>query len=110
MTVAVAIPLRTYSMSNMRVHWARRSRIVRSERDAVRLLCAREIKPSMVPCTVKLTRFGPRPLDDDNVRGALKAIRDEVAALLGVDDRDPRVRWDYVQRHGRYAVVVEVEW
>jgi hypothetical protein len=49
---------------------------------------------------VELTRIAPRALDDDNLRGALKAVRDGVADVLGIDDRDPRVVWDYEQAHG----------
>ena len=60
---------------------------------------------------VTLTRIAPRALDDDNLRGALKACRDGVADWLAIDDRDPRVRWEYAQRKGKpgqYAVAVEV--
>jgi hypothetical protein len=60
---------------------------------------------------VHLTRIAPRELDDDNLRGALKSTRDGVADALGIDDRDPRVRWGYGQERGKvreYAVRVEV--
>ena len=41
------------------------------------------------PCTVTLTRVAPSSgLDDDNLAGALKGVRDEVAKWLRVDDRD----------------------
>lgn len=50
-----------------------------------------------LPCVVRLTRLSPGTLDDDNLRGALKAVRDGVADRLGVDDRDPRVTWEYAQ-------------
>jgi hypothetical protein len=66
-----------------------------------------------LPCVVTLTRIAPRALDDDNLRGALKATRDEVAAWLLVDDRDPRVTWTYAERRGavrEYAVEVSVAW
>jgi len=46
---------------------------------------------------VRLERVAPRALDDDNLRGALKAVRDAVAEALGIDDADPRVRWQYGQ-------------
>lgn len=38
-----------------------------------------------------------RKLDDDNVVGALKPIRDLVAASLGVDDGDESVEFEYSQ-------------
>jgi hypothetical protein len=51
---------------------------------------------------VLLTRVGPtNGLDDDNLASALKAVRDEVAKWLGVDDRDRlKVRYRYAQRRG----------
>jgi hypothetical protein len=49
---------------------------------------------------VTITRVSPRLLDDDNLRGALKAVRDGIADALGVDDRDERVRWRYRQIRG----------
>jgi hypothetical protein len=53
------------------------------------------------PLTVTLTRISPRALDPgDNLPSALKACRDAVAAFLGIDDRHPRVQWDYAQRRG----------
>ena len=51
-----------------------------------------------LPCVVRLTRLGGRELDDDNLRRAVKAVRDTGAAWLGVDDADPRARWRYRQR------------
>lgn len=38
-------------------------------------------------------RVAPGRLDDDNLARACKAVRDEVAAWLGVDDGDPRISW-----------------
>jgi len=41
---------------------------------------------------------------------ALK-LRDGVADYLGIDDRDPRVVWEYAQAKGEvreYAVLIEV--
>jgi hypothetical protein len=60
---------------------------------------------------VTLVRVAPSTgLDDDNLRPALKSIRDGVADALGLkSDRDPRVRWEYGQRRGDYAVEVTIE-
>ena len=58
--------------------------------------CWSKVKP---PCVVTFTRLSPRALDDDNLRGACKPIRDEVARMLGVDDGPSSlVRWNYAQR------------
>lgn len=49
---------------------------------------------------VLLTRIAPRPLDSDNLEGACKGVRDGIAAGLGIDDRDPRVRYLTTQERG----------
>lgn len=55
--------------------------------------------------TVTLTRYSPGHLDDDNLRGAMKHVRDAVAIELGVpNDDDPRWTWVYMQsRKGMVA-------
>jgi hypothetical protein len=60
---------------------------------------------------VRLTRISPRSLDSDNLESALKSVRDGVANVLGIDDRDPRVRYVVDQRkgeHGESAVRIEL--
>lgn len=51
--------------------------------------------------TVTITRFGPRLFDDDNLAYSAKSVRDGVAEWLGIDDRDPRIYWDYRQEKHR---------
>lgn len=102
--IAVTIPVKTVSESNGRDHWRVKARRVRLQRRAAWELCPRV----GLPCIVTLVRVSPRALDDDNLRGALKAIRDGVADRLGIDDRDPRVEWSYAQRKGPQSVVVEL--
>jgi len=41
--------------------------------------------------------FVTTPLDGDNLSAACKAVRDEVAAFLGVDDASARLHWVYLQ-------------
>jgi hypothetical protein len=55
-----------------------------------------------------LTRCSPRKLDDDNLASAFKAIRDEVAKQLGVDDGGTRVEWVYKQMPGGPFVLVAI--
>ena len=60
---------------------------------------------------VRLVRVAPRSLDDDNLARCLKPARDAIAEVLGVDDRNPAVRYVPNQRKGaprQYAVEVEV--
>lgn len=91
--VSVFLPVETVSEMNRRDHFIVRHRRLKSHRDAAWLLCL----PHPVPCVVTLTRVGGRSLDDDNLRSALKGVRDGVADRLGVDDADPRVEWRYAQ-------------
>lgn len=105
----VTVPARTYSLTNQREHWAKKARRAKNERSWAYTLTA-GIRTLGLPLTVTLTRVAPRALDDDNLRGALKSIRDGVADRIGIDDRDDRVTWRYLQRRGKareYAVDIE---
>jgi len=100
------IPIKTGRGLNSREHWAQRSRRVKSEREAVGWMLPGKRYP--LPCVVTLTRIAPsKGLDGDNLQGSLKAIRDSVAAWLGVDDADSRVTWQYSQQRGEYGVRIE---
>lgn len=110
MNFTFEVPIPTPSTSNLREHWAVKSERTRSQRDSTALMFPRvKVRPLL---RVTLTRVSPRELDDDNLRGALKAIRDEVARCLKVDDRTPLIVWDYAQAKGKpgeQAVRVSVE-
>lgn len=64
-----------------------------------------------LPCLVTITRLGPRTLDDDNLAGSAKAIRDSIAARLGVDDGDTaRIQFRYAQEKSKaYGVRITLE-
>lgn len=114
------LPIRTVSEANVRSHWRARHRRSSQQRGAVALL----LKPSRGlmalvrastpagPVNVLLTRVRTqrsRALDDDNLRGSLKAVRDGVAQVLGIDDGSDRIRFEYAQAVGSdYAVRIEV--
>lgn len=109
-TIIVRVPIRTSRGLNAREHWAARARRVKAERWAVGMVLNPLPRPQL-PCDVALVRLGPvqRFLDDDNLQGALKAVRDEVAVWLGVDDASPLVRWHYGQeRSHEWAVAIFV--
>jgi len=109
----VLLPVRTWSEPNVRVHWAKRARRAKKQREAARLLVrVAHAPPPPGNITVRLTRIAPRQLDTDNLAAALKAVRDGVADALGMDDGDTRLTWLYGQRRGEpneYAVMVEIE-
>lgn len=107
--ISLIVPVRTGTGLNDRSHWRVKAKAVKAERQATAWSTAGKKAPP-VPCTVLLTRVGPsNGLDDDNLRGSLKGVRDEIAAWLGVDDRSPLVVWAYDQRRGKsWAVEVTV--
>lgn len=103
---------------NARVHWTSRASKVRRERLAVRAAlahdCWPDVKTASPPTTCTMVRVAPRMLDDDNLAGAFKAVRDEIASFFGVDDgpKGP-IAWRYEQRKGapkQYAVCIRLAW
>jgi hypothetical protein len=96
----VVVPMRTSRGGNNREHHMARARRVKKERYFTALLLASRERPPL-PLQVLLVRVSPGTLDTgDNLPGSLKAVRDEVALWLGIDDADPRVSWAYDQRKG----------
>lgn len=93
------------SKLNQRVHWSTRAKQAKIEREAAWYT----VPKFPLPCLVKLTRVGPRELDDDNLAGSFKSIRDGIADRLGVDDRSPAVKYVYAQRKGPYGVEIDFE-
>lgn len=106
------LPIRTVSDPNIRWHWAGRSRLARDQRwvAAVLVRAALTGRRIVPPLRIVLARRGPGRMDDDNLAGALKHVRDGVADALGIDDGDPRLTWVCGQeRSAEYAVRVVIE-
>jgi hypothetical protein len=114
------VQVRTQSEQNNRQHWRPVSKRAKQQRGVTVMVLRGMMRPRpQAPCVVLLRRVAPGELDDDNLQGALKHVRDGVADVLGIDDRDPRVLWKYDQRRvGRagkgklpgseYAVEIEI--
>lgn len=103
----IELPLRIESVANLREHWSVRARRTKAHR-----LAALAVPAHPLPCVVTLIRVAPRSLDGDNLQSGFKALRDGVAARLGVDDADPRVEWRYEQVRGKakeYAARVRIQ-
>lgn len=92
-------PIRTISEANNRDHWRVKSKRRQEQQLAMGLLLNNALRGRSVelPCTVKLTRVGPKTLDDDNLQSSFKACRDQIARRLGVDDGDKRIKFEYDQ-------------
>lgn len=109
--VTITLPVKTVSEPNARDGWAPKHRRSSGQRGIVALMLRPQVGRLGLPVRVRLVRLSAGELDDDNLRGALKAVRDGVADALGLrDDRDPRVTaWDYDQeRVPRGAFGIEV--
>jgi hypothetical protein len=118
--VRFAIPLKTVSGANSREHWGAKAKRVAKERaqTGLAILVAgakttlKGYAPSASRIVVTLTRVAPRALDEgDNLPASLKGVRDELAKAMGLDDRDRRLAFVYLQRRGavrEHAVEVEI--
>ena len=104
----IVVPLKLGRGMNQREHPMARATRVKRERTAVAWLLKGQARPA-IPCTVLLTRVAPSGgLDDDNLSGSLKGVRDQIAEWLGVDDKDSAtVRYLYTQLTGPWSVRIE---
>ena len=63
------------------------------------------------PSIVRLTSVSVQQPDDDNLASSVKYYRDAVAFWLGIDDKDPRVRfvpkWERWRGKGQRGVRIE---
>lgn len=122
--ISFEIPLSLPSVANMSEHWMVKAKRVKAQRQAVAwavkstsLLTSRaawlEVLATLArgeSLIVTLTRVAPRPIKDkhDNLRSAFKAIVDQVAAELGIDDSSDCIDWQYRQEKGPVAVRIEI--
>ncbi len=111
------LPLKLPSAGTLREHWRVRAARVKAQRAWVTVAMTQRSKgataslnfvvaslmggESMV-CT--LTRISPRKLDSDNLQFAFKAVRDQVAEELGIDDGSDAVLWQYAQESGKQSI------
>jgi hypothetical protein len=115
---AITMPIRTLSENVYRgMNRFVKHTKTKTQRENVKLLLRQlRVVPRVVGgqpnrYEVKLVRISAGELDDDNLRGSLKAVRDEVAEWIGLDDRDPLIVWKYGQekaKQGTCGVRIEV--
>lgn len=113
--IVVDLPLRTGRGLNDRTHWSKRARINKRHRGTACLFVRSAIRTAhmTLPATVHLVRLSSMFLDDDNLQGALKSIRDGVADAFGVDDgRKSPLTFTYAQakcKRGAHGVRIEIQ-
>ena len=112
----ISLPVRVYSNANLREHWAVRATRARQQHRVVAVemqaTCPSSVRSHQGRLAIHLCRVGKRMMDDDNLAGGFKAIRDKVAAQLGRDDGpNSGITWVYSQRsgNGEYAAEITIE-
>lgn len=121
MRTQFALPLRLVAQVNSREHWRttnKRAQVQKITTWAIataalhRVRCKYDdvFQPSVhAPYRVRIVRVGPKRMDDDNVIGSAKAVRDTIAKILGVDDGDrAAIRFTYGQALGPFGVEVTI--
>ena len=86
------------SEANRREHWAKHTRRKNDQKLATLVAWRQHVGAgSQMPRPLKivLTLRSSRKLDSDNLAGAFKGIRDQIAAELGTDDGDESVQYCY---------------
>lgn len=99
-------------------HWTESHARHKAQKSAIYLALNSQKNLIKLPCVVKMTRQAPRDLDaDDNLRIALKWIKDAIAELITGDyvpgraDGDKRIKWEYDQEKcSEYKVKIEISW
>lgn len=123
--LAFTMPVKTISEANTREYWAAKNRRKNAQQRDTQRAWKAQRRIHVVnswghgllvgidfafPCTVRLTRVGPKRLDADNLAGSFKHVQDEIARQLGVDDGDERIKWEYEQvAVGKRVYQVRVE-
>lgn len=124
----LCISLQTISELNSREHWSKKHKLHKKQQLLTRFALQNHAKRAItLPCRVVLTRLSSRLLDDDNLVGAFKYIRDEVAFFLfpeksyyiqnkgkqvlmkGLADDDKRVTWEYEQKKNKGEQQVQIQ-
>jgi hypothetical protein len=101
-TTEIFLPIHIVSEANKRGHWAKGHTRAQSQRDAVALVGGMfpPLEQARVVTMVRVYGSRARPMDEgDNLPRAFKAVRDQVARTLKVDDSARGgVVWLYTQR------------
>ena len=110
--IEFTVPVQVVSEANRRDHWAvRRKRFQDQAATLFAVWCSSPTPFGVAkPLRITFTRLGPQKLDSDNLAGAFKAMRDEVARRIGLDDGDNGLTWVYEQEASKeHGVRVRIE-
>lgn len=108
--MTATIPIRLPSISNQRLHWAAKYRLLKSHKEAAYIVLPKSAASMTPPYRITLTRVGPRLLDRDNLVAAFKGVIDGIASRLGLNDNDPRLDFIFEQVvETFYAIRIRIE-
>jgi len=116
MRLEVTIPIRIVSELNMSEHWTAKHKRRKNQRKWLKIAFCGKGDSYHIPCVVTIKRIAPRSLDEDNLIGACKCIRDFIADMLipglapGRADADNQIKWTYEQEKAKeYACHITIE-
>lgn len=108
--------MRLLSEANTHQHWRKRYQRNKQQQKVLELVWISKKPNVKIPCTVMLTRSGPRLLDDDNMIYAFKNVRDCIGSLIRpdlapgqADGHGTGIDWKYSQEKGLYGIRIEIE-
>jgi hypothetical protein len=83
-------------------HWGKLAGLAKTQRTLAAVSTSNQIVSGKISSggkyIVNLIRSGKRKLDDDNLVGSLKHIRDGIADALGVNDGSNNIKFRYDQK------------
>ncbi len=105
--------IKTVSEANQREHWAKKNR--RKNDQQLQFLAEwrkqAKDKEFTFPMTVIFTRYSCQKMDSDNLAGAFKGVRDQLAKILNIDDGSELIKFEYKQKRipkREYYFTVEI--
>jgi hypothetical protein len=118
--VELTWPIELRSIANQSMHWAEKSKYMKSARKSGRMmmtwgnaatvgrleLLRHDGLAGHSGLTIFMTRLSQRTLDNDNLYTAFKPFRDGIADWLEVDDGDTLLEWNCFQRYSKQKGVV----
>lgn len=115
--LSYSLPLKIVSESNSTEYWRVKHARHKTQKFAVKISMLSARIPQELPVIVTMTRLARGKLDSDNLQGAFKWIRDQIADHFipglkpGRADSDPRITWEYDQLNAKdYGCILTFAW
>lgn len=93
--------IKTVSEANTREHWAAKNKRKKAQQEEFSWRWKHwklSGRPAVTfPCAITFTRYSCNVLDSDNLAGAFKHVRDQLAIEIGIDDGSDKIKFEYKQ-------------